>query len=427
MMKKLGNTFACLLSMLIFTGLYGQDIDYAGKIISELASEQYHGRGYVNDGDRKAAGFIANEFLENGLTPFDNGYLQEYSFPINTFPYNLMVVAAGSLLKPGVDFIVSSASPSVRGTFALVWLLNDSLFERGRDTRFDDTDLSDKFIVTDKYHKDLKKENYFGSKGVIILREDHETLWWHVSNGGEVLDFVTLDIKRSKLPEDAGQISLDIRNFYIENHIAFNVAAFVPGIVEPDSFIVFTAHFDHLGMMGPEVFFPGANDNASGTAMVLDLARHYATQGNEPYYSVAFITLSGEEAGLHGARHFADNPLFPLEKIKLLVNFDMVGTGSNGIGLVNGEIFSGDYERLAALNQEGNYLEQVKQRGESCNSDHCPFYEKGVKAFFIYAMGPGSGAYHSMEDTPANLSLSGYEGIFRLMLDFARSYQPLTE
>ncbi len=426
-MKKLGNTFACLLSMLFFTGLYGQDVEYAGKIISELASEQYYGRGYVNDGDRKAADFIANELLEIGLKPFNKDYKQQYSFPINTFPYKLMVVAAGNLLEPGVDFIVSSASPSVRGTFSLVWLLNDSLFERGQDTRFDDTDLSDKFIVTDKYHKELKKENYFGSKGVIILREDHETLWWHVSNGREVLDFVTLDIKRSKLPEDAGQISLDIRNFYIENHITYNVAAFVPGIVEPDTFIVFTAHYDHLGMMGPEVFFPGANDNASGTAMVLDLARHYATPGNEPYYSFAFITLSGEEAGLHGSRHFADNPLFPLENIKLLVNFDMVGTGSNGIALVNGEIFAGDYERLEALNQEGNYLEQVKQRGESCNSDHCPFYEKGVKAFFIYAMGPGSGAYHSMEDTPANLSLSGYEGIFRLMLDFTRSYQPVTK
>ena len=127
---------------------------------------------------------------------------------------------------------------------------------------------------------------------------------------------------------------------------------------------------------------------------------------------------------MNGSTFNANNPLFPLEKVKLLINLDMVGTGSKGITLVNGSVYRDDFDRLSDLNEQGGYLEKVKIRGESCNSDHCPYYQKGVKSFFIYAMGSGAGDYHCINDTEENLSLAGYEGIFKLLLDFVESYQP---
>jgi Zn-dependent M28 family amino/carboxypeptidase len=154
--------------------------------------------------------------------------------------------------------------------------------------------------------------------------------------------------------------------------------------------------------------------------MIMDLARHFAQKGNEPSYSIVFIAFSGEEAGLEGSRYFANNPLFPLENIKMLVNLDMVGTGDEGITVVNGAVLKQQFSLLEEINQRNNYLKEVKARGESCNSDHCPFYMKGVPAFFIYTRSSIFNEYHSLEDVPERLPLNGYEGLFRLLADFTR-------
>ncbi len=114
-----------------------------------------------------------------------------------------------------------------------------------------------------------------GSKGIIFLMKDK--VWWHVSNGKEVKDYFQLQILKDKIPDSAKTIAIHARNRYFENYQTQNVIGYVPGRNDPDSFFVFTAHYDHLGQMGSETFFPGANDNASGTAMLLDLARSFFT------------------------------------------------------------------------------------------------------------------------------------------------------
>ncbi|NJO68366.1 MAG: M28 family peptidase [Bacteroidetes bacterium] len=93
-------------------------------------------------------------------------------------------------------------------------------------------------------------------------------------------------------------------------HNARNVIGYLPG--ETDTFIVFTAHYDHLGYMGRNTMFPGANDNASGTSMVLDLIRELSEKKNHRY-SYAFMLFSGEEAGLLGSTHYVQHPYFPLK------------------------------------------------------------------------------------------------------------------
>ena len=76
--------------------------------------------------------------------------------------------------------------------------------------------------------------------------------------------------------------------------------------------------------MGKDTFFPGANDNASGVSMLLNLAKYY--KAHPANYSIAFIFFSGEEAGLLGSKYYSEHPIFPLSKIKFLVNLVLLGT-----------------------------------------------------------------------------------------------------
>jgi aminopeptidase YwaD len=211
--------------------------------------------------------------------------------------------------------------------------------------------------------------------------------------------------------------TFDVDAQIIHNYQTQNLAAIVRGSTQPDSFLVVSAHYDHLGMMGSDAYFPGANDNASGVALLLELAAHYARPENRPACSVVFLLFGAEEAGLVGSRYFVAHPLVPLPRIKFLVNLDLLGTGEEGATIVNGKIYEPAYQRLVALNDAHHYLPRLTARGRAANSDHFPFSEAGVPAFFLYTRG-GSQAYHDVHDVPAALSLVGFAGAFGLVHDF---------
>jgi Zn-dependent M28 family amino/carboxypeptidase len=196
-----------------------------------------------------------------------------------------------------------------------------------------------------------------------------------------------------------------------------NIAAIIRGTAQPDSFLVVSAHYDHLGRMGRNTYFPGANDNASGVALLLELAAHYARPEHRPAYSVVFLLFGAEEAGLLGSRYFVAHPLVPLQRIKFLFNLDLLGTGEAGATVVNGRVLEAPYRRLVALNDAHHYLPALSARGRAANSDHFPFSEAGVPAFFLYTRG-GSPAYHDVNDRPEALSLAGFAGAFGLVRDF---------
>ncbi|MCX6294627.1 MAG: M20/M25/M40 family metallo-hydrolase, partial [Bacteroidetes bacterium] len=182
-------------------------------------------------------------------------------------------------------------------------------------------------------------------------------------------------------------------------------------------FIVYTAHYDHLGQMGEEIFFPGANDNASGSAMLLNLARYYSMTEHKPKCSIAFIAFCGEEAGLLGSKYYTEHPVFPLKNIKFVLNMDIMGTGEDGITVVNGSVFKNEFDKLKEINTQNNFIKDVKIRGKAANSDHYCFSEKGVKAFFIYSMG-GIKAYHDIYDRAETLPLNEFENLFKLITAF---------
>jgi Zn-dependent M28 family amino/carboxypeptidase len=169
--------------------------------------------------------------------------------------------------------------------------------------------------------------------------------------------------------------------------------------------------------MGSNTYFPGANDNASGTAMLFTMAKYF--KENPSDYNVMFIAFAGEEAGLLGSKYFVENPILKLKKIKFLVNLDIMGSGEDGITAVNATVFEKEFELLQCINEEKKLLTKVKRRGPSANSDHYWFTENGVPAFFIYTMGPNK-HYHDIFDTYEELSFREYDDITDLLITFVR-------
>ena len=109
--------------------------------------------------------------------------------------------------------------------------------------------------------------------------------------------------------------------------------------------------------------------------------------------------------------------MFPLNQINFLINLDLLGTGDDGIQVVNGSVYQSHFDKLVAINQQKNYLKDIKIRGKAANSDHYYFSEKGVPAVFIYTLG-GIKAYHDIDDKAATLPLTEFEDCFRLITDF---------
>ncbi|MEI9942719.1 MAG: M28 family peptidase [Chitinophagaceae bacterium] len=208
---------------------------------------------------------------------------------------------------------------------------------------------------------------------------------------------------------------VSIENDFIKNFKTVNVCAVVKGSVKPDSIILITAHYDHLGGMGKDTYFPGANDNASGISLLLNLAKYYAA--NPAPYSIGFICFAGEEAGLIGSKYFTEHPLTPLKNIRFLINTDLAGTGEDGITVVNASEFPAEFAMMNAVNNEKKLLSNIYPRGKAANSDHYFFTEKGVPAFFFYTLG-GIKAYHNVFDQSSTLPLNEHEDLFKLIIGF---------
>ena len=216
-------------------------------------------------------------------------------------------------------------------------------------------------------------------------------------------------------------ITTKINSDFYDNYQTANVIAKIEGTIKPDSFYVFTAHYDHLGRMGKEVIFPGANDNASGTAMLLDLARHYSKPQNAPEHSMIFMAFAAEECGLFGSKYAATNPPIPLKKIKFLFNLDMVGSGSEGIGMVNANTVPKAGSLIKKKKKKKEYFPDIRSGGARCVSDHCAFARNGVPSIFIFTRGKEYMHYHTpLDDGP--VPLTKWNELFNLMGDFIQDY-----
>lgn len=408
------KTFFPLSFLLLFcVHSQAQNEAYARRLIDTLTSEALGGRGYYQDGANKAAELLKNEFVDAELFPVGKNYFQDFNIAINCITGKPSVRINEKKLRPGRDFLIGRNSPSIEDSFEIKMLNQnpaelDSLVALSRAK-----DFSTDFILTANKDRILNKRNVFDAAGLIMIADD---LWWHVSDGYEVMDIPVITVHKDAIPDSPETIEVNIENKFYESYATQNVAAMIEGTQFPDQYILITAHYDHLGRMGDEVFFPGAHDNASGTAMMTDLARHFSE--NPPPVSLVFIAFGAEETGLNGSTFYADNPLVPIEKTLFSVNLDIIGSGSTGITVVNGAVLPEHFGLLRKINQKNKYVPAVKARGEAANSDHYPLYQKGVPAFFIYTTGEEYQEYHTTTDKAEGLPLTAYEGLFRLVRDF---------
>jgi aminopeptidase YwaD len=371
-----------LLILLLFASFKGfsQDLSYVRQTVNKLTATNFWGRGYTKNGMQKAAGFIESEFKSFGLQPINRSeFKQHFSYAVNTFPGKMDLTINGKKLIPGRDFIVAQNSIGIK--------TKDSLTQKD----------SLNFLA--------------GSSRTLITLQDKLT--WSVSQKAN--DYTQVFVKKSSLTAKPHTINVNIENSFVPDFKTANVAAWVKGTAQPDSVIVITAHYDHLGGMGKKTYFPGANDNASGVSFLLSLAKYYAK--NPQKYSIAFICFAGEEAGILGSKHYTENPLFPLQNIRFLFNLDMVGTGETGATVVNATQYPKEFALLNQVNDAGKYLVKINPRGKAANSDHYFFTEKGVPAFFLYTQG-GNNAYHDVFDKAETLPFTVYENLFKLFLGF---------
>ncbi len=399
---------------------YTQDIKYVRQTIETLCSPEYHGRGYVNGGDAIAAEFLVEELKKAGALAVGKSYLQPLELAVNTFPGAILATVNGQQLENGVDFIVGPNSKAAKGSFKTLALTPDMLIGKTEVKGLSAEEKKNTFVVLDDQYADheaygklLKtaERDPLNCRGYVVLTE--KKLTWGVGRHEGYCTVLTIDKSRVKAPIKT--LELNIETKFIEAYTTQNVIAMVGG-KHADSSIVFTAHYDHLGRMGANHYIPGASDNASGTAMLLDLVRSY--QVIPPKFNTYFIFFAAEEAGLVGSQHFVEHPTFDLERIKFLINLDLTGDAKTGLTAVNGTIFTEEFELLKSLNTSMKLPMEVKPRKSSNNSDHYPFYEKGVPCFFIYTRGDYK-YYHDVMDKAENLPLTNYEEFFRLIKAFA--------
>lgn len=399
------------------------------KHIETLASPAFHGRGYVFDGGKIAAGYIAKNFKLYGLLPFnrDSTFCQFHSFSINTFPNNTKLKINNTELIPGKDYLVNAASSS----FVSEGEINLKIIDLGniKDTaswlavkpRLLDSMCGFFIKNTDTLSKYLKFSirsiaREF-SKGLYIMSKHGKMIW---TANTETVPATIITVEDTVLPKKITKAMVSVEPEFISRFNTQNVVGYVPGTDIPDSFIVFTAHYDHLGQMGENTVFPGAHDNASGTSLVLYLAKYFAEHPQR--YSIAFMLFSGEEAGLLGSEYYVKNPLFPLNKIRFLINLDMTGDATNGVTMVNAQTNQSEYTLINSINEEQGYLPKINQREQTQNSDHWPFSKSGVKAVFIYGMGTKP-YYHDIYDMAKEISLENIDGLSSLLIDFTKELQ----
>lgn len=371
-----------LLLLVIFTtAATAQDLPAAKKTIQQLTSRNFWGRGYTKNGMGKAADYLCNQFKAIGLKPMQgNSYRQQFSYAVNTFPGKMEVAVNGKKLVPGKDYLVDPASSG----------------QKNRDVEEEQAD-SVTYISREKH--------------LLVVMKDKLT--WSAAQ--KVEDYTVLQIDKKSLTAKPQTVSLNIENVFVPEFKTSNICGMVKGTRQPDSILLITAHYDHLGGMGAKTYFPGANDNASGITLLLSLAKYY-TAHPQPY-SIGFICFAGEEPGLLGSAFFTAHPLVPLNKVRFLINTDMVGTGDKGITVVNATLYPKEFAILKKLNAAHQYLSKINSRGKAANSDHYYFTEKGVPAFFMYTEG-GIKAYHDIYDVAATLPLTKFTDLYRLLIDF---------
>lgn len=205
--------------------------------------------------------------------------------------------------------------------------------------------------------------------------------------------------------------------------IGANVAALLPG-TDPtlaDEYVILSAHFDHLGIHEGKLY-PGADDNASGVAAILETARCLSELPIAPRRSVLFVGFDLEEPGLIGSKFFVRHPPWPLERLKLFMTCDMIGRSLGGVEtrdvFILGSEFAPGLRAIVKEAAEGDDI-QVNLLGSDFlvidRSDYGPFRGEEIPHLF-FSTGENP-TYHTPDDRPETIDYGKLEAIARVLRD----------
>ena len=425
-MKK---TFIALLSLglalLAVPAAQAQDLPRFRRIVKQLSSSHFQGRGYARDGVRRAREYVVKEFEKSGV---DEISVQPFTIDINTFSGNMKMWADGRRLRAGIDFSMREYSPGAKGEYPVYYVDTadfnpDRIFADLAKPEWAGAMVCCDFLFTYKHREVFSRLQTAGEcANAGLLYTWVSPLKFYKAYGDHVVDKPIVWVTPDAI-EGTRKVRLDIENAFLEAYETENVIAKVNG-TRHDSCFVFTAHYDHLGNQGRRVFYPGANDNASGVATILTLAQHYAQK--QPEYDMYFIAFSGEEAGLLGSTWYAEHPVVPLEQIVYLFNIDMIGDDCPEMYCEVSDAGLARYDRVIVPLSLESWSPFVKlQRGElAANSDHYPFAVRGVPCIFLMnENGSAFPYYHTPNDNLRTVKYDSYVPVFRIVTELVSSFE----
>ncbi|MDQ4131410.1 MAG: M20/M25/M40 family metallo-hydrolase, partial [Actinomycetota bacterium] len=413
--------------------------------IGVLAHDSLRGRDTPSPGLEAAAAYIARELEAFGLEPAgDSGtYFQRFPFPITAFSegdLRFEVHSAGGhqSLRHGTDYLVERGTPAaVTAGFVFVGSAADSAWSlpgRLRD-RVAVVYMSGKYDQAWRLNAGRARRAAQAAGAVAVVfaldsafnADDVRALAGRVSAPGgslgglseiasyhlpwpaaaalfraAALDPDTLRARAVQgsmepvpLPGVTVRLNAPVRT--VQDARPPNVVALLPGS-DPklrDSYVVFSAHMDHVGVGAPDAtgdsIYNGADDDASGTSALLELAQAYATLPRRPARSLIFLAVSGEEKGLLGSRYFTDNPTILLDRIVANINVDMIGRNAPDSIVVIGQEFSSLGPLVQAVAARHSELgltvapDLWPQERFFFRSDHFNFAAKEIPSLFFFA------------------------------------------
>ena len=400
-----------------------QDMTHFKRIVKQLSSAKYQGRGYARNGANKAGKFLQKEFEKAGV---DEVTIQPFKLDINTFCGRMKMWADGRQLRAGVDFSMREYSPGVHGTFPVyhVDTLNfdaERMYADLQKPEYANALVCCDFWFSYRHRKDFSRLQKAGEcNNAGLLQTWASPIKFFKAYGEKVVDKPIIWVTPEAI-EGVKNVRMDVDNKFLKDYECFNVIAKVEG-QQHDSCYVFTAHYDHLGNLGKKIFYAGANDNASGTAAIVTLAAYYAK--NRPQYDMYFIAFSGEDANLRGSTWYAEHPKVPLQQIKYLFNIDMIGD-NNPVQYceVSDEGMRG-FSLFEQINNREHHFKALHRGDLAANSDHYPFATRHVPCIFLEnENGDAFQYYHTIYDTYQTVRFDSYEPVFRLVRDFIEQYR----
>lgn len=448
-----------------------------------LASDKLEGRFTGSKGEKLAYEYIVKQFKAYGLKPaFKNSYLQTFPFiekveltKNNTFSLITSKSAKKLVLKN--DYMVAPFSGSSKIKAEIVFAGYGISAPKLKYDDYEGIDVKGKIVVAMRNHPEYdKKDSGFemfasfrqkasvakekGAAGFILVngfypQNDQDKLIEFTYDQSPLLKgFSVIQVKRtfiddlfksenlsfadyqSKISKDKKPASFTFKNITAQiqtgviekTGTGHNVAAILEGNdpVLKNEYIVFGAHYDHLGWGTTgslyrgtgKAIHNGADDNASGTAGVLELAERFASLKSIKR-SIVFIAFSGEELGILGSTTFVNNPPFPLDKISNMINMDMIGRlNTDNVLNVIGAGTAKEFKNI--LNRRNSYGFSLSMTDDGMGgSDHQSFTNKKIPVLsFFTAMHQD---YHKPSDKIELINSTGEEKVLNYIYDISTS------